>query len=377
MQENEFYKKLVDRYVENRATKEDLEVFFHLVREGKLDEYLTEKMIQEISEGKIIELPPIRSISWWMRIAAASVILIIAVGTFYFTNIDSKDSLAVTSVGAQQTFIDAAPGGNRAILTLADGSTIILDSVGTGTLSHQGNSQIVKLDDGQLSYKEGQGAASKEILFNTITTPRGGQYQLTLSDGSRVWLNAESSIRFPASFTGKERRVEMTGEGYFEIAHNASKPFTVSAEGMEVEVLGTIFNVNAYKDEPEMKTTLLEGSVKVKRGIPSKIIKPGEQAQIINTNFGNDPVIQVSTVNIEEVIAWKNGLFYFSNSNIKAVMSQISRWYDVGVIYEESLPQRKFEGEIQRNLKLSQVLDLLRMNQINFDFDGTNITVKP
>lgn len=373
MQENEFYKKLVSRYAENQATIKELEVFFQLLKEGKLDTYLTDKMKEEISDVKESEKVPVRLIPTWTRIAAASVILIIAVGLFYFINQKPTDQLAHHSSAVSKLMNDAAPGGNKAVLILADGSKIILESAEKGTLSQQGDIQIIKLDDGRLSYNNGQGKKSNEILYNTIATPKGGQYQLTLSDGSKVWLNAQSSIRFPASFTGDERKVEMTGEGFFEIAHNATMPFKVSVDGLEVEVLGTHFNVNAYKDEPEIKTTLLNGSVKVKKGIASRIIKPGEQAVLNNKN----EKIQIVNPDMEEVLAWKNGLFYFDGASIQFVMRQLARWYDVNVIYEGDLKERRFGGEIQKNLKLSQVLKLLEKNNIHFSIVGKNIIVRP
>ena len=373
MQENEFYKKLVNRYAENKATTEELEVFFQLLKEGKLDGYVSDKMMEDISYEKEAGLAPVRRMSIWTRVAAASVVLIIAAGLFYFVNQKPAESLADKSVEVPQLKNDAAPGGNRAVLTLADGSTIILDSADNGTLSQQGNIQIVKLDDGQLSYTNGEGKNSNEILYNTITTPKGGQYQLTLSDESQVWLNAESSIRFPASFIGTEREVEMTGEGYFEITHNASMPFKLSVDGIEVEVLGTHFNVNAYKDEPEIKTTLLEGSVKVKKGITSKIIKPGEQALLTE---GSEK-IRIVNPDIEEVLAWKNGFFYFDGANIQFIMRQLARWYDVNVIYERDIDERRFGGEMQKSLRLSQVLKLLEKNNIHFSIVGRDIIVKP
>ena len=373
MQENEFYKKLVSRYAENQATIEELEVFFQLLKEGKLDTYLTGKMKEEVSDEKEFAMDPGRRIFTWTRIAAASVILILTVGLFYFNKQKPTDQLAHDASAVSELINDAAPGGNKAILILADGSKIILDSAEKGTLSQQGDIQIIKLDDGQLAYNNGQGRKSTEILYNTIATPKGGQYQLTLSDGSRVWLNAQSSIRFPASFTGNERKVEMTGEGYFEIAHNAKMPFKVNVDGVEVEVLGTDFNVNAYKDEPEMKTTLLNGSVKVKKGITSRIIKPGEQVVLNNKN----EKIQIVNPDMEEVLAWKNGLFYFDGANIQFVMRQLARWYDVNVIYEGDLKERRFGGEMQKDLQLSQVLKLLEKNNIHFSIVGKNIIVKP
>jgi ferric-dicitrate binding protein FerR (iron transport regulator) len=197
---------------------------------------------------------------------------------------------------------------------------------------------------------------------------------VVLADGSKVWLNAESSITFPTAFIGKERNVEIKGEAYFEVAHNAQMPFNVKVKNMTVQVLGTHFNVNAYDDENWIKTTLLEGSIKVSKGSDSKIIKPGEQAQ---TENGDNSLIAVQAVDPDEVVAWKNGLFHFNNAGLPEVMHQLSRWYDVDVVYNGPVPKRKFGGEMQSNLKLSQVLELLEKNEVNFKIEGKKIIVMP
>jgi ferric-dicitrate binding protein FerR (iron transport regulator) len=266
---------------------------------------------------------------------------------------------------------DVAPGGNKAILTLANGSKIILSNAKNGALTQQGNTKVVKLDDGKLAYQPDKTNAPIAVEYNTVSTPRGGQYQLTLSDGSKVWLNAESAITFPTSFTGKERKVSIKGEAYFEVAHDASKPFQVTVNGMEVQVLGTHFNINAYNDEGEMKTTLLEGAVKVSKVSVSKLIIPGEQAVVSLT----EPIIVVQQADVDEAVAWKNGLFHFDNADLQQVMRQLSRWYDVDVVYIGTIPKREFAGEMQRDLRLSQVLELLEKNEVNFKIQGKKIMV--
>ncbi|WP_432327294.1 FecR family protein [Mucilaginibacter sp. P25] len=199
-----------------------------------------------------------------------------------------------------------APGGNKAILTLGDGSTIVLNGAKIGKLARQDNILIKKAADGQISYRDVvvDFHPSKNIIYNTATTPQGGQYQFILADGTKVWLNASSSIKYPVVFNGNERRVELTGEAYFEVAHNAKKPFKVISNGQTVEVLGTHFNINAYNDEQAVKTTLLEGSVKVSAGKVSNIIKPGQQARF------DHGLIDVMNVDADEVVAWKNGFFF-------------------------------------------------------------------
>ncbi|HEY2582243.1 MAG TPA: FecR domain-containing protein [Mucilaginibacter sp.] len=267
---------------------------------------------------------------------------------------------------------DIAPGGNKAIITLSNGSTIALTGAKNGVLASQGNMLISKTADGQIRYAHSDGSSwSKNIVFNTAATPRGGQYQFILSDGTRVWLNSASSIKYPVEFTGNERKVELTGEAYFEVAHNAKKPFRVISNGQTVEVLGTHFNINAYSDENATKTTLLEGSVKVSSAMVSNVIKPGEQAQLINGN------INVANVDVDEVVAWKNGFFHFEDNNIQEVMRQLARWYDVDIKYEGLLPTRRFSGEISRNVNASQILDILSFKKIHYKIDGKFIIVMP
>ncbi len=223
---------------------------------------------------------------WWRRpAAAAAVIIILGLSVYFFINNSKQQEKPIVEKIPQQQNNDLSPGGNKAVLTLADGSTIILDSAANGLLTHQGNIKIQKLDNGLLAYAINGKLITEndQAFYNTISTPRGGQYQITLSDGTKVWLNAASSIRFPVVFTGNERRVEITGEAYFEVAKNAAKPFKVNAANSEIEVLGTHFNVNSYEDEAAIRTTLLEGSVKV--SVPSSphqssVIMPGQQTGI-------------------------------------------------------------------------------------------------
>lgn len=296
---------------------------------------------------------------------AASILFFLAVGG-YFINSNSRQQIAITKPHKQ----DIAPGGNKAILTLGDGSTILLNSAKIGKLARQGNIIIKKAADGQISYNDASGNhASKNIVYNTAATPQGGQYQFILSDGTKVWLNASSSIKYPVVFNGNERKIELTGEAYFEVAHNTKKPFKVISNGQTVEVLGTHFNVNAYNDERAIKTTLLEGSVKVSANGVSNVIKPGEQARF------EHGAINIMNVDLDEVVAWKKGLFFFEDNNIQEVMRQLSRWYGVDIKYEGQLASRRFSGEISRNVNLSQILDILNFKQIHCKIDGKTIIV--
>ena len=338
--------------------------------EGKVREYLktTLAAIDKKEENKPKAIVRSFNINWWA--AAASVILLLSIGYFLFKK---QPELQIAKITQPLPLVnDIAPGGNKAILTLGNGQTIILDSTGNGTISTQGNSTVTKLADGQLAYEGSNNATGNEIVYNTISTPRGGQYNLTLSDGSKVWLNAESSLRFPASFSGEERKVELTGEGYFEIAHDAEKPFKVSVNKSEIEVLGTHFNINGYLDENNLRTTLLQGSVKVSKGTESSVIKPGQQAVVNNSS--NAITINNNT-NVEEVIAWKNGLFQFDNTDIKDVMRQVGRWYDLEVKFEGKIPEKKITGKIYRNVNVSKVLRIMEALKIDFKIDGKTVTV--
>ncbi|HEV8082157.1 MAG TPA: FecR family protein, partial [Chitinophagaceae bacterium] len=261
------------------------------------------------------------------------------------------------------------PGSNKAVLTLADGSTISLDKAKNGLLANQGTAKVVKLNNGNLLYT----AVGKETenVYNTLSTPRGGQYQVTLPDNTKVWLNAESSINYPTAFSGKSRIVALTGEAYFEVAKNAKMPFIVKHENLKIVVLGTHFNVNTYKDENVTKTTLLEGSIKISNGKNNKLIIPGEQAQTDNV----DVIKIVKDIDVNTVVAWKNGLFNFNKSDIKAIMNQLARWYDIDIKYSGQVSNQLYGGEIERDLKLSQVLKILEKSGVHFRIDNKTLVV--
>lgn len=318
-------------------------------------------------KGKVVHLRQ----RWWI---AAAVLLVIAGGYMFVQNTGRDANTVVQKQKAPSG--DILPGGNRAVLTLADGSTIILDSASNGAITKQGSVTVIKLDDGQLAYNpsstNSHGEQPSPVSYNTITTPRGGQYQLALTDGTRVWLNAESSLTYPTAFNGNERVVKLTGEGYFEVKHEAAKPFKVDVGGVEVDVLGTHFNINAYRDEDDVKTTLLQGSVLIKDGQKSALLKPGEQG--VKTRTG----LEVEkNVDIEEVMAWKNGLFQFHNSDISTVMQEICRWYNVEVSYPRGIPKDKYWGSIRRDQNLSQVLKVLKESGAEFKVEGRKIIVSP
>jgi hypothetical protein len=307
-------------------------------------------------------------------------LLVAGAGVYFWVgNRNISDSNRVSEVKVKD---DIVPGRDRAVLTLGDGRTIVLDDAGKGALAKQGEVNIVKLGEGQLAYDASAGSGGKkgEVLYNTISTPRGGQYQIVLPDGSRVWLNAASSIKFPAVF-GDVRVVEMTGEVYMEVASGAAggekrmgsrKPFFIRTNGMEVQVLGTSFNVNAYKDEGVMRTTLVDGRVKILVGNgDGLLLGAGEQAEV----KGGD-VSLVKGVDVGKEVAWKNGYFEFSNTDIESVMRQLARWYDLEVRYEGKV-NYMFSASIPRNVPIVKLLKALEMTGgVRFEMERKRVVVK-
>jgi transmembrane sensor len=299
-------------------------------------------------------------------IAAACVVLCLSAGGYFLLKKPIKDQATVARIQ------DIDPGGNKATLTLSNGRQISLNGTQNGKLAQQGNTSVIKTADGQIIYKDKGKNAEAKITFNTTTTPRGGQYHVVLSDGTNIWLNASSSITYPTTFTGNSRTVEITGEAYFEVAHNAAKPFRVKSNGQVVEVLGTHFNINSYADEPVSKTTLLQGSIKIVANSQSQLIKPGEQA-IVSTNN-----MTVAQADLDQAVGWKNGDFIFNDEDLQTVMRQVARWYDVEVIYNNKTDYEKSVGTISRTKKLSEILKALEMNQnVHFKTEGRRIEVIP
>jgi transmembrane sensor len=300
---------------------------------------------------------------------AASVLLIIGVGLYFYQS--SRPHKAIKQ--SQYTYV-VKPGSNKAYLTLGNGKRIALDNSVNHKLAKEPGTIISKSANGQLIYTvDNVTGQQQDLTYNTVETPRGGQFQVNLPDGSKVWLNAASSIRFPTVFNSNERKVELKGEAYFEVAKNKEKPFRVSTVNQVVEVLGTHFNVNAYRDESFEKTTLLEGSVRINKGTETVLLKPGQQSRL-NKNTG----IKVSEADSEEVIAWKNGMFQFNNADIKTIMRQIARWYDVDISYEANInTDVRFNGEIPRNAAIREILDMLDFAEIKFKIQGNKIIITP
>lgn len=300
----------------------------------------------------------------WIRYAAA-LLLISFTAIYFYTTID-KEKPAVTQTPVTDRPI--VPGSNRALLTLADGSTIVLDSAANGRLANEGGADIMKREDGQLAY-EHQLQNSKEILWNTMRTPRGGQYQITLPDGTKVWLNAASSITFPVAFVDKERRVKITGEVYMEVAHNKLKPFFVDVDGKSsVEVLGTSFNINAYGDEGNISTTLIEGSIKMNNRM---VLKPGQQA----VQPGDSATKIISNADIAQVLAWKNGIFNFNGTDFKVVVRQLERWYDIVIDLRGKYDDMIMDGKMDRGVQLPDIIRFFNSYGFETKLEGRTLIV--
>lgn len=337
-----------------------------------LDDVTSDKILERLLKNQTSR--PL-FLLWWKRVAvAASIILVLGLGVYFgFFNAGNKDEKPSTEIS--KTNDVEPPQTNRAMITLIDGSTVYLDSTGDGPLAMQGNIKLVKLANGKISYEatspqplsEGEG-----LRYNTLSNPRGSKViDMVLADGSHVWLNAGSSVTYPVVFAGNERKIAITGEAYFEVSGDKSRPFKVSKGDMTVEVLGTHFNVNAYDDEKDIKVTLLEGSVRISRDQKVLRIKPGQQALVTvdNITLNNNP-------GLEAVMAWKNGRFEFVDTDIEQVMREISRWYDLEVIYEAIPGNAIVAGGISRSADVSKVLKILETSEaIRFRIEGKKVYV--
>jgi transmembrane sensor len=386
---------LVEKYLAGTATpgeRDELNKWYHSFNDDEVTvkslDLLTraqlEKRIRQRLELTMKDSASASKMIRYRRVAkmamAAVIIGLLGFGIYWFnlqsTGTNNSETAAAPTQETKSGEI--VPGGNKAILTLADGSVIELDSANNGNLASQGNFTVIKLN-GQLAYNPSNSALSgvgSEALYNTITTPRGGQYQVILSDGSQVWLNAASSIRFPVVFTGNERRVDITGEVYMEIARNEQQPFKVNTGRSTVEVLGTHFNINAYEDESEIRTTLLEGKVKVRPNnnpAVEKTLTPGQQSAIDHSNN----ISIINNADLEEAVAWKNGRFQFNSADLKSILRQLARWYDVEVEYRGNTNMH-FTGQLTRKENVQKVFEMLQLTgEVHFTVEGRKIIVTP
>lgn len=404
---------LFHKYYNKTATAAEREAFLQLLRENPGDERLTafikeawdglraeqpffeegqrEGILEAILRGSgeithgfadvapgsagIVPVVPLnRPKLRWPRIAAAAILLLGLAGGYKWYALH-RTGAQVGHPLAAAPVKDIAPGGNKAVLVLADGSSIALDSVANGQLSNQAGTQVVKQQNGQLIYRQRASASTMgavAAVYNTIVTPRGGQYKILLADGTKVWLNAASSLRFPTAFKGGDRTVFVTGEAYFEVAPDKGKPFRVQTGKTTVDVLGTRFNVMAYDDETELATTLLQGSVRVTEGGKGTLLSPGEQAGF-NKETG---LTGVAAADTSEVIAWKNEEFAFNDVPIQGIMRQLSRWYNIDVRLEGNIAPRKIRGSISRDYNISEVLNMLVFTAgIHYTIAGNKVII--
>ncbi len=365
---DEHQKKLIQRYADDIASEEELLAFFGLLNETDADDFLLENMDQEIQRINTEVLREQKTPVHWLRYAiAASILIAVGLGLHFFSGIFStREAEAVV----YQT--DIAPGIHTATLTLANGHKIDLATAANGKLAEEKDAIVNKTADGQIVYAIKGAGASALPEYNIMSTTRGQEYQLTLPDGTKVWLNTASSLKYPSSFAAaSSRKVELKGEAYFEVAKDKAHPFLVTTGKQEVEVLGTHFNINAYDDDPNIRTTLLEGSVRVTEGTQLKVLRPGQQS----VSNGND--LRVNEVDTEGVVAWKNGYFDFNEENLENIMNKIARWYDVTVVYKDpELKTQIFTGNISKFSTVSKVLKKIALsNIVHFNIEGRTITV--
>lgn len=378
----EEYSALYEKYLSGLCTQEEKEAIENYQDSFDPDSHywIKEQMGEQEFVKETIHARLLASIASHKRrqiiriwsAAAAAIILILSSG-IYFNN-HKKKATVIVQTESPRFKNDVLPGDNRAILTLDDGSKINLDDAQNGILASEENTDIRKTGSGQLEYSAGD-KLNETVKYNTLSTPMGGQYQLALPDGSKVWLNSGSSIRFPTSFTGKERIVELKGEAFFDIKKNKKMPFIVHTNNsMDIRVLGTQFNVMAYDDEKSINTTLLEGSVQILKESGTAYLEPGQSATL-NKGTGK---IKVAPADIDEAVAWKNGFFIFSNENIESIMRKVSRWYNVEVDYQGNLSNKDFVGTISRDKNISEILKMLELTgAIHFRIEGRRITVMP
>jgi transmembrane sensor len=388
---------LFEKYRQDIITTQELAELMQLIKEGTHDKELKQIIGEEWmnpteyedidvrkrhmimtnilesekhTEKIIINLQRRSRKKYWM---AAAVIAMLVASFFLFRDISPNQDTGIVVNKSKTVPEEVLPGGNKAVLILDDGSKIELDNARKGFLAEQEAATVIILDEGTLAYN----AVEKELTkveYNTLSTPKGGKYIVELPDGSKIWLNALSSLRYPTAFSENERKVELTGEAYFEIAKYKNTSFKVMVNNTEVEVLGTHFNIMAYSNEAFLKTTLLEGAVKINNGKETISLTPGQQAQV---NNANGRLTLLPKANTQEAVAWKNDQFYFENASVQDVMKQLERWYDIDVYYDGQIPEKTFTGKIQRNLVLSRLLKGLQQTGFKFTIEGNKVTVKP
>jgi ferric-dicitrate binding protein FerR (iron transport regulator) len=369
--------ELLNRYDQGECTEQEkawIETWY-VNQQTETIHHPVEELVKDLAEVEqsLITHTTHRRITMWPRIAAAaSILLFLSVGGYFLLH---KQAVPVQVVH-NEIHNDVPPGTNKAIITLANGKQVSLTDAKNGIISKQGNQLIKKTSNGTIAYEsDNSDAENQRSTYNVITTPRGGQWSVVLPDGTKVMLDAASSIKYPLSF-GNERIVEITGQVYFEVVHNAARPFRIIAKDQVIEDIGTKFNINAYDDEPLTNTTLLEGAVKVSAPKASSLadrngitLKPGQQAVV------QDNKLTVSNADMEEALAWRNGYFKFNDEKLVSIMRKLSRWYDIKVEYKGDSPDVVFDGDIPRNTSLVQVLKVLEVANVHFTVDGKKLIV--
>jgi len=378
---------LFQKYLDNRCSPAEVDELLDYMKTGGFDElyylhvagydqknYPNDAAVIARLEDRLQQiLTPrrgaVRRIPMWTRIAAAACLAVILSTASYFLLFKKNGGVPANEPGSAATI--KAPVINRATITLANGRKLYLDSSKNGEIATERNAQIVKRADGQIEYN-GHATTNHDVVYNTLFNPKGSRViDIRLSDGSRVWLNAGSSVTYPTAFAGTERKITIIGEAYFEVTHDAKRPFIVTRDQLDVEVLGTHFNVNAYEDEPGVIVTLLEGSVKVTGHNQQVFLQPGDQAR------ATGQISLLKSVDTAQVMAWKSGWFEFDNTDLATIMRQVSRWYDVEIVYEQNTSGQAFGGRISRKLDLPDVLHMLQSSGVHFRQEGKKIFVRP
>lgn len=377
---------LARKYLDNTATEaeawalhqwydkvDETEIEFIFTRTPLTPDQLGEQMFTELQAMIAAEKQKkVFRMNWWK---VAAILLLVAGSVITFLLISNQSGNQDKAVLSDVPAADLPPGRDGAILTLSDNRKIVLDNAGNGNLTAEEDVKIIK-NGNEITYVFNKADAATEVEYNTVSTPRGRQFKVVLPDGSSAVLDAASSVYFPTVFNGRDRRVKVTGQVYFDVTPDKSKPFIVQNGDMAVEVLGTAFNVNTYADDATRSITLLHGSVKVSNGSApdARFLTPGQQARIHSDNGRIDIV---KSVDMDEVMAWKDGAFQFNEAELSKVLAQLSRWYDVDVEMRMSGPERFFNGRISRNISLNQVLEILRLSDINFRLEDKKLIVLP
>ncbi|MBS1751971.1 MAG: FecR domain-containing protein [Bacteroidetes bacterium] len=371
-EETELFHFWLDPTLENQRTQTFNHLYESLPYHKDIPDKEADLIFQQIlkKQSPLYQMPARSAGSIWRRLAVASVVLLMmGISGYYFLGNKWRQPKETVQVSYSDDI--HAPETSRAMITLSNGQKIYLDSAASGSLTTQGNVKLIKLADGKIAYK-GKEASSSEVNYNTLSNPRGSRViDMTLTDGSRVWLNSGSSVTYPVSFTGRERNVSVEGEAYFEVAHDAVNPFIVHKGQTAIRVLGTHFNVNAYEDESDLRVTLLQGAVQVTNQQYHAVIKPGEQAIV-----KQEGINLARKVDLEQVMSWKDGYFRMKGTDLASLMRQIARWYDVEVVYENRVPKVSFGGSINRDVSLSDVLKALEQYGINSGFDHGKIIIQ-